>query len=81
MNRKEFYNTLSEDVKAKIKACKTEEEMMRVLAEEKIELDSELLESVSGGVSDWDTEKECRANSGSCKTDCEKGCPNHCTCN
>ena len=49
MNRKEFYNTLSEDVKAKIKACKTEEEMMRVLAEEKIELDPELLEGISGG--------------------------------
>ena len=50
MNRKEFYNTLSEDVKTKIKACKTEEEMMRVLAEEKIELDPELLDSVSGGL-------------------------------
>ena len=52
MNRKEFYNTLSEDVKAKIKACKTEEEMMNVLAEEKIELDAELLESVNGGYTD-----------------------------
>ena len=49
MNRKEFYNTLSEDVKAKIKACKTEEEMMRVLDEEKIALDPEVLEGVSGG--------------------------------
>ena len=49
MNRKELYNSLSEDVKAKIKACKTEEEMMNVLAEEKIELDPELLDSVSGG--------------------------------
>ena len=49
MNRKEFYNTLSEDVKTKIKACKTEEEMMNVLAQEKIELDPELLDSVSGG--------------------------------
>ena len=54
MNRKEFYNTLSEDVKTKIKACQTEEEMMRVLAEEKIALDPELLDSVSGGVSDKD---------------------------
>ena len=49
MNRREFYNTLSEDVKKKIKACQTEEEMLRVLAEEKIELDPELLDSVSGG--------------------------------
>lgn len=52
MNRKEFYNTLSEGVKAKIKACQTEEEMLRVLEEEKIELDPELLEDVSGGKRD-----------------------------
>ena len=49
MNKEEFYESLSEDVKAKIKACKTKEEMLRVLAEEKIELDPELLDSVSGG--------------------------------
>ena len=49
MNRKEFYNSLSEDVKARLKACKTEEEMLKVLQDEKIELDPELLESVSGG--------------------------------
>ena len=52
MNRKEFYSTLSEDAKNKIKACKTEEEMMKVLAEEKIELVPELLESVNGGSTD-----------------------------
>ena len=49
MNQKEFYNSLREDVKTKIKACKTEEEMLRVLSEEKIELDPELLDEVSGG--------------------------------
>ena len=49
MNRKEFYNSLSEDVKARLKACKTEEEMMKVLSEEKIELDLDLMEKVSGG--------------------------------
>ena len=49
MNQKEFYNSLSEDVKAKIKACKSEAEMMGVLDEEKIELDPELLDEVSGG--------------------------------
>ena len=67
MNRKEFYNTLSEDVKTKIKACKTEEEMMRVLAEEKIELDPELLDSISGGTDgdQWD----------------KRLCETHCTCN
>ena len=75
MNRKEFYNTLSEDVKTKIKACKTEEEMMRVLEEEKIELDSELLESVSGGASDRDFNRECGGL-------CDKGsCGSACGCN
>ena len=56
MNKKEFYNTLSKDVKTKIKACKTEKEMLRVLSEEKIELDPELLEGVSGGADgdQWD---------------------------
>ena len=49
MNRKEFYNSLSEDVKAKLKACKTEKEMLKVLDEEKITLDPELLDEVSGG--------------------------------
>ena len=49
MDRMEFYNTLSEDMKARIKACKSEEEMMRVLADEQIELDPDLLENVSGG--------------------------------
>ena len=72
MNQKELYSSLSEDVKSKIKACKTEEEMMKVLSEADVELDPELLESVSGGVypeckKDWD--------------ECEHGCFSHCTCN
>ena len=37
MDRKEFYNSLSEDVKARLKACKSEKEMLKVLDEEKIE--------------------------------------------
>ena len=49
MNRKEFYNTLSDEVKAKIKTCKTEEEMLEVLGDAGVELDLELLEGVSGG--------------------------------
>ena len=49
MNQKEFYNSLSEDVKAKLKNCKSEEEMMKVLDEEKVELDPELLDEISGG--------------------------------
>ena len=58
MNKEEFYESLSEDVKAKIKACKTEEEMLRVLAEEKIALDPELLEGVSGGKDERGCDKE-----------------------
>ena len=49
MNWKEFYESLSEDVKAKLKACRSEEEMMKVLEDEKIELAPELLDGVSGG--------------------------------
>ena len=49
MNRKEFYESLSEETKAKIRACKSEQEMLKVLAEERIELDPDLLDSVSGG--------------------------------
>ena len=68
MNRKEFYNSLSEDVKGKLKACKTEDEMMKVLAEEKIELDPELLDSVSGGGDGGMGGSKCM-------------CPDHCGCN
>ena len=49
MNRKEFYNSLSDEVKEKIKACRSEEEMLKVLQEERIELSPDLLEGVSGG--------------------------------
>ena len=49
MDLKEFYNAQSEDVKAKLKACDSEEEMMKVLEEEQIELDPEILSEVSGG--------------------------------
>ena len=49
MDKKEFYNSLSEDIKAKLKACSSEKEMLDVLSENKIEIDPELLEGVSGG--------------------------------
>ena len=61
MDRKEFYNSLSEDVKAKLKACKTNEEMMKVLDEEKVALDPALLEGVSGGLGD-DYDCACQFN-------------------
>ena len=61
MNRKEFYNTLSEDVKKKIKACKSEEEMKALLKGAQIELPDELLEAVSGG---WITCAKCVTDCG-----------------
>ena len=49
MNRKEFYESLSDELKEKIKACRSEEEMRRVLEDAQIDLSSELLDEVSGG--------------------------------
>lgn len=49
MNRKEFYENLSDEVKEKIKACKSEQEMLKVLEDEQIELSPELLDGVAGG--------------------------------
>ncbi len=68
MNRKEFYESLSEETKAKIRACKSEQEMLKVLAEERIELDPELLDSVSGGNNQIDT------------VGCDKKCEDHSSC-
>ena len=49
MDRKEFYNTLNDDIKMKLKACKSDEEMLKVLKENNIRLDDELLKGVTGG--------------------------------
>ena len=49
MDRKEFYNSLSDDVKKQLKECKTDEEMLKVLGDNKIPLDEELLKGVAGG--------------------------------
>ena len=49
MELKEFYASQSEAVKEGLKACKSEEEMMRVVDEEGIELDPEMLDKISGG--------------------------------
>ena len=49
MDLKEFYTSQSESVKAKLGACKSEEEMMQVLGEEGIELAPEVLDTISGG--------------------------------
>ena len=49
MNHEEFYSSLSDDLKAKIKACTSQDEMMDALKAANIELDAALLEDVSGG--------------------------------
>ena len=49
VTRKEFYEGLSDEMKARLKACKSEKEMLEVLAEGKVEIDPELLEGAAGG--------------------------------
>ena len=49
MNKQEFYASLPEELKEKLKACKTGEEMKALLKGAQIELPDELLEAVSGG--------------------------------
>ena len=67
MNQKEFYDSLSEDIKERLKACKTEEEMMKVLDEEKIELDPGLLDEASGGALKFRHDNDCdRCDKSSC---------------
>ena len=47
--REELFKGLSEEQIAKIKACKSQEEVFKVAKEEDIELTGEQLEAVSGG--------------------------------
>ena len=49
MTRREFYEGLSDEVKAKIKACASEQEMLQVLEDAQIELLPDMLDGVAGG--------------------------------
>lgn len=49
MNRKEFYESLSDEVKEKIRACASEQEMLQVLEDAQIELLPDMLDGVAGG--------------------------------
>lgn len=49
MNLKEFYDSLSEDLKAKVRACKSADEFQNLMKQESIELDPGLLDEMSGG--------------------------------
>ena len=55
MDLKEFYQGLSDDTKEKLKACKSEEEALQVLKDENIELDPEVLDTISGGMGNEST--------------------------
>ena len=46
------FNDLSDEQKAKAKACKTTEELLALAKEEGMELSADELESISGGV-EW----------------------------
>ena len=51
MEKEEFLNDLSEEIRQKLAACKTAEEAKKVLAGAGIEpLDDELLDDVTGGL-------------------------------
>lgn len=47
--KEELLNGLTEEQVAKVKACKSQEEILKVAKEEGIELTDEQLEAVSGG--------------------------------
>ena len=49
---KGIYDNLSDNLKEKVKACKTMEEMMELAGKEGIELPDEVVEALSGGC-DW----------------------------
>lgn len=46
---KGIYDNLSDNLKEKVKACKTMEEMMELAGKEGIELPDEVVEALSGG--------------------------------
>ena len=49
MNKKEFYESLSDEVKEKIRNCTSEQEMLKVLEDAQIDLSPDILDGVAGG--------------------------------
>ena len=47
---KEIYSSLTAEQKKKVKACKTTEELLNFISEEKIELPDEIFDAISGGL-------------------------------
>ena len=54
----QIYENLSDEVKAKVKDCKTTEDIMKLAQSEGIELTEEQLEAVAGG-SPWGCKPYC----------------------
>ena len=57
--KEELLKGLTEEQIAKVKACKNQEEILKLAKEEDIELTDEQLEAVSGGTCDDDTRLVC----------------------
>ncbi|MDY6430972.1 MAG: hypothetical protein SPL00_04200 [Bacilli bacterium] len=57
--KEELLKGLSEEQIAKIKACKSQEEILKLAKEEDVELTEEQLAAVNGGCSSTDTRKVC----------------------
>ena len=50
MSEKNTFDSLSDELKAKLKECKTEEELNKILAEAGLDLDQDMLKAVVGGL-------------------------------
>ena len=50
MGEKNLFENLSDEIKEKLRNCKSEEELTKVLADAGIELDKEMLKAVEGGL-------------------------------
>ena len=50
MSEKNLFDNLSDEIKEKLRDCKSEEELTKVLADAGIELDREMLKAVDGGL-------------------------------
>jgi len=76
MTHEEFYNSLSDELKEKVKACTSLEEMKAVLKEAGIELDSEVLEGLGGDSNEYCFCNECPLDQ-PCDLKLRANCPPH----
>ena len=70
MSEKNLFDSIGDEIKAKLKECRTKEELERVLSETGLQLDDDLLKAVAGGFASTEM------LAASCKKDgCVKACP------